>query len=387
MNEGTEVAHEATTTAGRARTPLRGRRPLAIAVVAVLLIAAVSSVILLSRQSEETVKIGVIVAESSTFSHTEEIEAALEMAVESVNKWGGIGLTKVEMIVTETPTDNASALSAFEALEQEHRPLFYITVGCELLSILGPVVEEAQVPLIGLGSAPGLTEGLDWMYRFYVSASSEATAAISILDDLNVTTLGVLYSLDPHGCGINDALEEEFTALGGTVESEGFAEVSGTSATISNLSDNEAIFCVGSCSELIEMLAAIDESAYTGHVITASCGSIPPMWELPEAQGVYVSAPLIYRAENIYAQEFIEELENEYGILSTHHGAVVYDTVRLVHGLMEGHDLTREVLGEQLQGGFIFTGVVGVVRVDPGIHDIDLAVFPALITEGGLRYL
>ncbi|UCE80673.1 MAG: ABC transporter substrate-binding protein [Methanobacteriota archaeon] len=376
-------------TSGERPRPLapRTRRLIAAVVGVIVIIAALSSLIILTDQSKDKIKIGVMIGPSSTFSHSTEVKAALEMAVNSINKWGGIGLEDVELVIKETLADNASVSAAFAEIEETHHPLFYVTIGCELISLLGPLVEDAKVPLVGMGLAPELTEGFNWTFRFYVSADGEAAVATNLLRNLEVTSLGVLYSMNPHGCGVNDALVDEFSAAGGAVESDGFESEEDLYESISNLLDNEAIFAVGSCSEIGPMISDIKNHSYEGHILVASCGSIPQMWELPQMEGVYVSAPLIYREENIYAREFMESFENTYAITPTHHGAVAYDILYLVQGLMIDHDLTRENLKEQLDGGFIFSGVVGILRIDAGEHDFDLSVFSAVISEGGLRYL
>ena len=365
---------------------IRRKSYLAAIIAVVVLIAALSSAILLLG-TDETLKVGAIVGEPSEFSHSVEVQSALEMAMADLNEWGGIGRKQVELVIRESATDEEHAIAAFNALEEEHHPLFYIVVGCELMSVLGPAADEIGVPLIGLGSAPGLTEGLDWVFRFYVSAAEEAEVATGMLDALEVESLGILHSVDPHGCGINEALIDEFLALGGTVESEGYDPTGDVHESITNLSDNDVIYCVGSCGELVTMLSEIRNTGYQGILMVASCGSIPQMWGLPQMQDVYVSAPLIYRAENIYAQDYMERFESTYAIPPTHHGAVVYDIMYLVDGLLEDNDLTRESLKDQLDNGFVFSGTVGILRIDPGEHDFDLAVFPAMISEGGLRYL
>lgn len=366
--------------------PHRRRRAVAFAVGAIIIVAALSSIVILT-QPEETIKIAVLLVEPGPFTHTVEIELALEMAVEDINKWGGISNTPIELLIEEVPGDSVSIAAAFSEVEQNHHPLFYLTAGCEFMAVLGPLAEESNVPLIGLGSAPGLTEGFEWVYRFYTSVSGEADSAIRLLDELNVTSLGILYSNDPHGCGISEALAEEFSSVGGTVESEGFGAEADMSQKISNLSDNQALFSVGSCGELSSMLMEIQDSGYDGYMITSSCGSTPLMYKVPLVGEVYVSAPLVYKAENIPAKEFMERFESVYGVLPTHHGAVVHDILHLAHGLIEGHEISRESLKQQLDDGFIYPGVVGIIRIDAGIHDFDLQVFPAVISEGELRYL
>jgi len=102
---------------------------------------------------------------------------------------------------------------------------------------------------------------------------------------------------------------------------------------------------------------------------------------------VYVSAPAFYRLENLLASAFIERYEGMHGDTPNHHGATAYDIVYLIHGLLEGHEVSREVLGHHLSLGFVYSGVMGSLRIDSGVHNFEFPVYPAMVSEGGLSYL
>lgn len=372
---------------GRRRVgPFDARKAATLTISAVILVAALSSVVILT-QPEETVKVVAILAAAGAYSHTDEMELSLKMAVDDLNRWGGIGGTQIELIIETTLADNKSIAETFSAAEQEHRPLVYVTAGCDLMNVLGPLAEESQVPLIGMGSTPGLTAGFEWVYRFTIPASNEATSAIKLFDELDITSLGILHSLSPHSCGIHDALLDALVSFGGTVVSEGFEAEDEIPEKISNLSDSQAIFCVGSCEELAVLIPAIQDSGFAGYRMASSCGSTPLIRDVFEGEEVYVSAPLIYKPENINARDFIVRFESTHNVSATHHGAVIHDLVYLVQGLLEGHELTRENLKQELDNDFIISGVLGVMRIDAGVHDFELQVYPAVISEGELRYL
>ena len=370
----------------RIRPLLGARRTIALAISAVVIIAVFTSAIILTLP-DETVKVVAILADEGKYSHTDEIEMSLRMVVEDVNRWGGVGGVKVELVIETTAGDNASIAETFAAAERDHHPLFYVTAGCDFMNVLGPLTEEMQAPLIGMGSTPGLTEGLDWTYRYTISAAAETESAIRLFNKLDITSVGILYSMSPHSCGIYTALIDSLADTGRVVVSEGFETTDDLPAKIVSLSDNQAIFCVGSCSELAVMLPAVRDSDFDGYKITVSCGSTPLLWNVLEGDDVYVSAPLIYKPENVNARDYVLRFESTFNTSATHHGAVAHDMVDLVHGLLEGMDPTRENLKQELDKGFIQSGVLGIIRVDPGVHDFEFDVYPAVISEGELRYL
>ncbi len=371
---------------GRRFRSISSRKGVAIAASAIIVVAALASVVIFG-QSEKTVTIVAILSAEGAYSHSDEIEMSLRMVVDDINRWTGIGGAEVELVFERTGADTESITETFFAAERDHHPLLYVTAGCEFLGVLGPLADESQVPLLGMGSTPGLMEGLDWAFRFTIPAAAESDSAMRLFEHLDVESVGVLYSQSPHSCGIYAALIDAMSDSGESVEAEGFESPDELPAKISNLTDNEAILCIGSCSELAHMLPAVDDSDFDGYIMTSSCGSTPLLWNTLGARDVYVSAPLIYKPENINAREYVLRFESTYNMSATHHGAVAHDMLDLVQGLLTGIDPTRENLRQELDKGFVLSGVLGVIRVNSGVHDFAFDVYPAVISEGELRYI
>jgi len=359
------------------------------ALIAVTVIVSLTVVGLLVPHAAESVVVGIILPlEEETYSHSSEIESAIEMAIDELNEWGGIGETRIRLVLEEVEQDTENVTRAFEEIEAEHHPLMYITTGCGMLAILSPLAEANSVPLFGMASAIDATEGGDWVYRYFMSIQSEVHSIISLMTRLDVSSLGILYTSSPHGSSMNRSLSPEVAAAGWTVQSVGCPpSETDFSDEVDDLLTNEAIYVMTSCETLIGMLEAVQRSGFSGPVITATCGSSPDMRTMIPIDPVFMSAPSLYRPENLYALDFASDFEGAYNESLTHHGAISYDIIHLAHDLLKGRNATRADLGERLDHGFVFSGVMGTIRIEQGVRNFDVPVYPSIVSGGELAYL
>lgn len=363
------------------------RRILPVLVAAIVVLAAVA-VYVYFIERDDKVKIGVLMPGERTFSHLNETLGAMEMAVEDLNKWGGLNNHRIEIVSASPVTGVDDPVQMFRDMDREHRPLFYVVGSCGLLEAISPVADEIGVPVMGISSAPGLTEGHPWVFRYYTSAQAEASSAVEIISFLEVESVGMIFTNDTHGCGVTGLMTEGLSELGVEYESEVWSTTPSLQpGIVANVSDNDAIYVVGPCALTLGMLRAVEDSGYAGEIISSSCLSTPLTWGLPELEGIYVSSPLLYKPENILALSFSEKFEERYGLPLTHHAAAGYDIIKLVYGVLEGSENSRENLREQLEAGFVFTGVLGNLMASPGTHDFVFPVFPSYVSGGELWYL
>lgn len=358
-------------------------------IVALALVTSLTAAVLLVPETEDTTVIALILPlEDERYSHADEIEMAAEMAAKELNKWGGIGESHIRVLPEVVEQNQTQVIAAFERIEEEYHPLVYVTMSCGMMSMLSPIAEAASAPLIGMASALDPTEDWSWTYRYFMSIPSEVHSIMSLMQALNAHSLGILYTTSPHGKSVNSTLSTELVAEGLTVQSVGCpsSEIDYTDE-VDQLLSNDAIFVMTSCEYLVGMLEAVEDSGFDGQVISASCGSSPEMRKVLPIDPVFMSAPSIYRPENMYAIDFAKAFELEFNTSLTHHGAISYDIVRLVHDLLKGYNATRADLKEQLDSGFVFTGVMGILMTDAGTHDFDVPVYPAVVSGGELSYL
>ncbi len=357
----------------------------AIAVAAL----ALSTVWVLSGISEQRVTIVAILPLTGASSYLVEIEDAMALTVEKLNKWGGINGMRIRLVVEDCTSSAEVAVEKLLEAEEKYHPLAVITATRGAAIPMAEIAEENGIVLISVGAtAENLTEDKDWVFRYYVSPSGEAENALLTLETLNASSLGVLHLDDAYGNPVVSQLTETFEASGGTVESYGFApDCTEFSEVVANLTGNDAVFAVALRHQFQAIFDELNSSGYSGHVLGGVEASIPDMWGLPEAQGCFVSAPIMYSSTATVDNAFLAEFEERYGRQLTHQGAIGSDALSLIWGLLSSDEVSRENLRDLLSAGFAYSGILGMVTVEQGAHNADIPVYPTVIGGGELRYL
>ena len=363
----------------------------AMAIVGSIAVAALalSTVWVLSGISNPQVTIVAILPLSGASSYLIEIQDAMSLTVEKLNKWGGINGMRIRLVVEDCASSPEVAVEMLLEAEEKYHPLAVVTATRGAASLMSEIAEENGIVLISIGAtAEDLTEGKEWIFRFYVTPTSEADNALETIKSLDVSSLGILHLDDAYGNPVMDRLTESFGALGGTVESYGFApNCTDFTEAVSEVIDNDAIFTVALRHQFPIILNELNSSGYAGHILCAVEASIPEMWGLPEVQGCFVSAPIMYSLGGVIDKEFMTEFEELYGERLTHQGAIGSDVLRLIWGLLSDSEISRENLRNLLSAGFVYSGILGVVILEQGDHNVNIPTFPAVIEGGGLRYL
>ncbi len=361
----------------------------------VAILAVVVSVILLAAYFqgvftvEQTVKIGVIAPLTGSSSHLADVVDGMNLAADKLNKWGGLNGAIIELVVRDSGSDPNMSVALFEELEANEHPLIYVSAACSCTRPLIPLAEEYQVPLVGIATANAIGfEQTDWSFRYYPGTEKETAPALSIMESLNITTLGIMRSDNVMGAEIAENLSVAMESSGGTAEVVDYCcKDDDITSKVDMLAENQAIYIAADFKATKVGLLAIREANYSGYVFGASPASSPEITSMPEAEGMYVSAPAIYNPNYLPAQDLKEEFQQVYGYNMTHYAVSGYDAVNLIYGLMKDKELTRDVMREQLHGGFSYASVLGPVVVAPGSHDIQYDLLRAQVVEGRLWYL
>jgi len=371
------------------KRPPRTRRFFAVVGSVTITILALSTVWVLSGVSRPTVTIVAIIPLSGVSSYLVEIGDAMSMITEKLNKWGGINGMRIRLVIEDCTSVPEIALEKFINAEEKYHPLAVVTATREVAAAMADIAEERGIVLISVGASPeDIAVGKEWAFRYYVTPSGEADNALETLDALNVSSVGILYMDEGYGRAVMTRLAENAESLNWTVESYGFSKTCTEFAQlVANVTDNQAVFSVGLRYQYPVILAELNSTGYDGEVYCTIGASIPSMWGLPEAQGCYVNAPAMYMSSSTTDDRVMMEFEDRYGRPLTHQGAIGYDVVRLIWGLLSDSEVSRENLRYLLDQGFAYSGILGVVTLDKDTHSIGVQVHAAVIDGGELRYL
>jgi branched-chain amino acid transport system substrate-binding protein len=354
-----------------------------------LICAALVALAVPGRTGAETIKIGAILALSGNSGvQGLTIRDGLQLAVDEVNNRGGVNRSKVELVVEDSKTDAQTAVDCFTRLEAAHHPLFYISYVSTVGLALAPLAEENHVMLVGLVTTTlDFTRGRDWVFRYWPLGQAYLPPLLQILQDLKVKKLGVLYQNDEFGKDQVALMSKAFSSQKGVVASQSIdMKATDYRPMISALKDQEALYLACAGSLLNGVLVQLKESNYRGYILTSAGATQPTRFSQPEFEGIYISAPIIHNPKYLYAREAGAAFEARYKKSLDFYSASGYDFIKLITGLLEDRELSRQSVKDLLTGGFEYSGVFGHLRVKPGELDVTFPFYPAQVVNGSLEY-
>jgi len=206
---------------------------------------------------------------------------------------------------------------------------------------------------------------------------------MKILKDLNVNNLGILYQNDEFGRSILVAVETEFENAERTISKEPFApDAIDYKEQIVKLQNEDAIVIVAWPEHVELILRQIRETDYQGHIIGSSDAATPLIFNMPEANGVYLATPSIYDSKFLFVRKVADNFGSQYNKQFDHNAGNGYDFIRILDGLLENEELSRDKVKNILDQGFSYSGVFGSVDILPNEHDMAFPLFPSQLVNG-----
>ena len=373
----------------RPRLSLSRQKKFGVVIVVALLLAT-SFYIAYSYQKPEpkSIKIAAILPLTGRGAHLLDVRYALEMAVDIVNRWGGINGTTIDLVIRDSQSNKTAALEEFDDLEASEKPLLYMSTMCGISLALAPKAEEARVGLMGIGVLlQNFTQDMDWAFRYSPTTREDVATVMSIVTKLGATRVGILFSYDMCTLAAKEQFETTFDVPDGTLVEQGFDEKAATYYDeIAALMDTDAIVIFGPSERYETILGELREVEYAGDIIGTLAASDPKVTALQSADGIYISAPYIYNTGYFYADEFSAQFEEMYGVPLSHRGAEMVDAVMMLRGLLERGDISRDDLRAALETDFVYSGLTGIIHNTGGGHDFGYPLFPVRLADGELVY-
>jgi len=338
---------------------VKNKKSFALIMIIAVAAVAVMSISIYSCQKEETIKIGAILSITGPgFQSGGDLRDAMLLVVEEINSRGGLNRKKIKLIIEDSQSKAQVGKDAFTKIEAAYHPVLYISNLSSISISLAPIAEQEDVVLVGLVvSAPKFTGQSDWVFRYYTTAETEVSPLLNILSDLKVNELGMLYLTDDYGRSVSEKMKEGFERTGGKVVQEAFEMgESDFKGHIEKLRKSEAIITVGFTTHLKNIIKQLKDEGYEGPVLTTNTGSSASIRNLPEANELYLAAPIIYNPNFLFAQAARENYEAKYSKSYNHFAASGYDFIKILSGLLEDKEVSRESVKNVLEAGFIFSG-------------------------------
>lgn len=197
----------------------RLNRTISFVVVSVLVLSSILGCSKKKTLSQE-VKVGVIApltGELATYG--ERQKNAFVLASEEINKAGGIDGKKLTLVIEDSKTTPAGAVSAAQKLINVDRvPVIIGETASSLTLAISPIAEKAKIVLLTpISSNDNISEAGDYIFRLAPYDSLQSVIVAKWFKDLGYNTAAVLYINNDYGKGLNDSFVREFQKQGGKV--------------------------------------------------------------------------------------------------------------------------------------------------------------------------
>lgn len=343
----------------------------------------------LFQSNNKPVKIAAIINMSGPAGHMKQTKDGIDLAVEEINSAGGINGHPLEIIYRDNKSNPQEAVKQFTVIENVYKPLCYLSTSSSCSTALAEPADKNRVVVVGLMTSSDEFPRLSpWVIRYYFTSKEEAKAAMKIIKMLKIKTLGFLYQNDEFGKSVYKVLLGQEDAGKFKIFPEPFNSKSPSlRENIKKLLKTEALYIISFGKRYKTLIPEIRGLHYKGHIITHSGASTNHIIKMPDAENIYVAAPLIYNPHYSFANEFSNSLVKKFSKKANHYNAIGYDIIKLVTNLAIETKLTRENIHNRLTSGFVHPGIFGNITAEKGSNDIGLPLYPARITEGKLHYL
>lgn len=227
-------------------------------------------------------------------SYGEWMKGGIDLAVEEINKDGGIDGHPLEIIYQDHMADAAKAVNSFNYLvDIKHVPFSFISYSAPTLAVQ-PIAAQHKVVLINGGGQSNKLSNKPYLYNNINSIKTEQTIEINwIYNDLGFHTASMLTANDEAGRDASEVFRKEFTKLGGKIFGEEYGSLNATDfrAQLTKLrAEKAAVLNIGLYGRATSV--AVNQARQLGiktPMMTSAASLIPETFAAKGAQGMYVT--------------------------------------------------------------------------------------------------
>ncbi len=150
-------------------------------------------------------------------------KAAVEIALDKINKDGGINGRQIEMVYEDGKCDGATSATAAQKLVNIDKVVAIVGGACSSETVAAaPIAEQGKVVMLSpVSSSPAITTAGDYIFRDYPSDSFHGSKAAALaVGTLKAKNIAVLACQSDWCAGLAQVFMEKVKALGGNIVAE-----------------------------------------------------------------------------------------------------------------------------------------------------------------------
>jgi branched-chain amino acid transport system substrate-binding protein len=312
----------------------------------------------------------------------------VEMAVDEINKAGGVMGRTVRVIVEDDqgePNKAATVVSKLVNQDKVHAVLGEVASSNSLAA--APKAQEAKVPMISPSSTnPNVTQVGDYIFRVcFIDPFQGDVMAKFASKNLKATKAAILYDFNAdYSRGLREFFTRSFKQLGGQIVAEqsytqGDRDFSGQLTAIRAASP-DVIYVPGYYGEVGVIANQSKQLGIKAPLLGGDGWDSEQLWQLGGAalNGDYISNHYSVDDPSPVIQKFVADYRKRYGTAPDALAALGYDSMKLLADAITRAGGTESVkLRDTIAQTKNFAGVTGSITIDKDRN----AVKPAVVLK------
>lgn len=190
-------------------------------VIVIVVLIIITGCIIYSKQSNsiDILKIGAILPLTGKEATAgESMKNAIELAVDDINKRGGINTKKVSVIYEDSQSDSKRGLAAYTKLTKTDNVKVILTSVSGVTLAVAPNANSDKVLILSIGTAATqISDAGDYIFRHNLMPADEIDFLAKYLISKNIKDVPVLVTNSEAGVSYYDFFKKDYEALGGKI--------------------------------------------------------------------------------------------------------------------------------------------------------------------------
>jgi branched-chain amino acid transport system substrate-binding protein len=346
--------------------------------------------------AQEHIKLGAILSLEGVFSAVGTPERdGLQMAIDEINKAGGIGGKPVDLIVYDDGGDQAKAVQLANRLifQDKVSAAFGPTV-TPTGEMATPVFEQNHIVEIGFLAQDYLWKDTQYVFMSSPNDGVHGEAMVKYAaEKLGAKKIAFAYSNVPYGVNGEKVVAEMAKKYGVTIVAEtkwGEDDIDFTpEASQLHAAKADAILAWGSCAiSDAQMVKALRASGDTTPLVGNLCMNLPTIAKVAgkAADGAVSFSMLDYTHPTPTVAAFLDSYQKRFGHPASFFAAIAYDGVQLwanavkrAGGKTDPDSISAALIGVD------YDGLIGHFKITKDNHfGLDASAFKAIVLKDGV---
>ena len=324
-----------------------------------------------------------------TFNFGKSASNGVLMAVDEINRSGGINGRKLDVVIEDDHGSPERAALLVTKLINEDKVLAVIAGGASGPSLAAaPRAQAAKIPLISPSSTdPAVTRTGDFIFRVcFIDAFQGEVMARFATSSLKARKAAIMVDFNnPYSRGLSEFFENSFKKLGGQIVSkqsyaQGDPDFRGQLSTIRSL-EPDVVYVPGYYGDVGLIAKQARQLGITEPLLGGDGWDAPELWGIggDALNGCYISNHYSVEDPAPQIQAFINNYKSIYGnLVPDAHAALGYDAMRfLAEAIQKVGTSDSQKLRDALAATKGFQGVTGKISMDAERN----AVKPAVVLK------